>query len=94
MEISDIIWIDAFVEKIWKKHHVKTEEIEDVLKSSPKVRFIEEGDVEGEDMYAAMGKTKSGRYLIVFFLLKENRRALIVSARDMSKKERRLYEKK
>lgn len=94
MEIKDIIWIDIFIDKIWKKHRVKTEEVEDILKSSPKVRFIEEGDVAGEDMYAAMGQASNGRYLIVFFLLKQNGRALIVSARDMTKKERRSYEKK
>lgn len=94
MEITDIIWIDLFVDKIWNKHHVKIDEVEEVLKSSPKIRFIEEGDVEGEDMYAAMGQTRNGRYLIVFFVLKKNGSALVVSARDMTKKERRLYEKK
>lgn len=94
MEITDIIWIDLFVDKIWVKHHVKIDEVEEVLKSSPKIRFIEEGDVEGEDMYAAMGQTRNGRYLIVFFVLKKNGSALVVSARDMTKKERRLYEKK
>ncbi|MBM4136033.1 MAG: BrnT family toxin [Nitrospira sp.] len=94
MEIRDIIWIDVFVDKIWRKHHVKTEEVEDVLNSSPKVRFIEEGDVKREDMYAAMGQTRDGRYLIVFFILKQNGSILIVSARDMTKKEKKLYEKK
>jgi uncharacterized DUF497 family protein len=94
MEIRDIIWIDLFVDKIWNKHHVEIDEVEEVFKSSPKVRFIEEGDVDGEDMYAAMGQTRNGRYLIVFFVLKKNGSALVVSARDMTKKERRLYEKK
>ena len=94
MEVRDIIWVDAFVDKIWQKHHVKTEEVEEVLESSPKVRFIEQGDVKGEDVYAAQGRTKSGRYLIVFFILKENKYALIISARDMSGREKKLYEKK
>ena len=94
MEVRDIIWVDVFVDKIWQKHLVKTEEVEEVLESSPKVRFIEQGDVKGEDVYAAQGRTKSGRYLIVFFILKGNKNALIISARDMSGKERKLYEKK
>ena len=94
MEIRNIIWIDVFVDKIWEKHHVKTDEVEDVFDSSPKVRFIKDGDVKGENMYAAMGQTRGGRYLIVFFILKQNGSALIVSARDMSRKERRFYEKK
>ena len=36
----------------------------------------------------------SGRYLAVFFILKKTREALIVSARDMDKAERRSYAKK
>jgi len=94
MEIRDIIWIDVFVDKIWTKHHVSTEEVEEVLQSSPKVRFIEEGDVNGEDMYAAMGRTENGRYLIIFFISKKKGNALVVSAREMTKKERKVYEKK
>ena len=68
--------------------------MEAVLKSSPKVRLIEDGDVEGENLYSAMGQTKSGRYLIVFFILKRQGGALVVSSREMSRKERRIYEKK
>lgn len=94
MEINDIIWVDVFVYKIWKKHHVSTDEVEEILDAAPKIRFIERGDVKGENMYTAMGQTKSGRYLIVFFILKQNGRALIVSARDMTRRERKLYEKK
>ena len=94
MEVRDIIWVDAFVDKIWQKHHVKTEEVEEVLESSPKIRFIEQGDVKGENVYAAMGQTKGGRYLIVFFILKGNKNAFIISARDMSGREKKLYEKK
>lgn len=45
----------------------------------------------GEDVYAAMGQTDAGRYLIIFFISKPNNRALVVSARDMERKERRQY---
>lgn len=45
-------------------------------------------------MYTAMGRTDDGRYLIVFFILKEGHRALIISARDMNRNERRQYVKK
>jgi len=41
-----------------------------------------------------MGKTDSGRYLIVFFILKRDQRALIISAREMNLQERRHYEKR
>ena len=45
----------------------------------------------GEDVNAAMGQTEAVRYLIVFFVYKVNNDALILSARDMDGKERRLY---
>ena len=44
---------------------------------------------EGEDLYAALGRTESGRYLIVFFIYKLSGEAFILSARDMDDKERK-----
>lgn len=49
--------------------------------------------VEGEDMYVALGRTYAGRYLIVFFIYKLTKDALIVTARDMNKSERKYYAK-
>jgi uncharacterized protein len=94
LEVQDIIWLDAFVEKLWRKHRVRTEEVEEMLSNPSKIRFIEKGDVEGEDIYAAMGRTRAGRYLITFFTRKSDNSALVISARDMTRKERRYYEKK
>jgi uncharacterized DUF497 family protein len=45
-------------------------------------------------VYSASGQTDAGRYLIVFFIHKPNNTALILSARDMDKKERRRYEQR
>jgi len=45
-------------------------------------------------VYAALGPTYGGRYLIIFFVYKRGGRALIISARDMTESERRLYESK
>jgi uncharacterized DUF497 family protein len=56
-----------------------------------KVYRIAKGDVKGEDVYLALGKTSAGRYLSVFFILKKNRSVLPISARDMDIKERRKY---
>jgi uncharacterized DUF497 family protein len=44
-------------------------------------------------VYAALGQTENGRYLIVFFILKKDGRAIILSARDMTLSERKRYEK-
>ena len=91
MQIDEIIWKQQFVEKLATKHGVEQTEVEEVLSNRPRFRFVSKGDWPGEDLYSAMGQTDTGRYLIVFFIQKPNRRALIVSARDMDKTERRNY---
>lgn len=48
----------------------------------------------GEHLYLALGITDSGRYLSVYFVYKKNKKALIVTARNMTVKERRRYAKK
>lgn len=68
--------------------------MEEIFNRSPRYRFIETGDIEGEDLYAALGQTNEGRYLIVYFVHKATGEALIVSAREMTKKEKRTHGKK
>jgi len=94
VEVREVIWLDAFVEKLWRKHRVDIDEVEEVLYGRPQVRKVTRGDVAGEDVYSAMGQTAGGRYLIVFFVLKAGARALVISARDMKPKERRQYAKR
>jgi uncharacterized DUF497 family protein len=50
--------------------------------------------VKGEHLYVASGRTDAGRYLLMFFIMKKNKKALIVTGRDMTEMERRRYEKK
>ncbi|NUM48513.1 MAG: BrnT family toxin [Anaerolineales bacterium] len=94
MEINEIIWHYRFVEKLEVKHHVTTDEVEEVLRGRKKVLRVEKGNVEGEDIYLALGQTDTGRYLAIFFILKANHDALPISARDMDQKERRQYGRK
>jgi hypothetical protein len=74
MRVSGVIWLRDVVDKISWKHHVTTDEVEEVLNRSPIYRFIEMGDVEGEDLYAALGRTEGGRYLTIFFVYKTTAR--------------------
>jgi hypothetical protein len=92
MRLYEVIWKDEFVDKIDAKHGVGAEEVEQVLFGKPHVRRAQKGRVKGEDLYAAYGQTDSGRYLIVFFIRKEQMAALPISARDMTDSERRYYE--
>ncbi len=94
MNIDGFIWLEDIVEKLWQKHHVEENEVEEVFNNSPYFRFVENGHREGENVYAAFGQTNGGRYLIVFFVLKQNKQALVVSARDMTTSERRQYERR
>ena len=94
MKLSGVIWLRKVVDKLLWKHNVTTDEVEEVFNRLPHYRYIEKGEVEGEDLYAAMGQTEAGRYLIIYFVHKTTGEALVISARDMTKKERRLYAKK
>lgn len=91
MQIDEIIWLQQFVEKLAIKHGVEKTEVEEVLSNRPRFLFVSKGNRAGEDVYSAMGQTDAGRYLIVFFIRKSNRRALIISARNMTRTERRNY---
>ena len=94
MKISGIIWVQEIIEKIIVKHQVSQVEVREILNSSSHFRFVEKGHFSGENVYASMGQTDCGRYLIVFFIHKKDNRALILSARDMTPAERKRYEKK
>jgi len=94
MRITGIIWLRDVVDKLLGKHNVTTDEVEDLFSHAPRWRFIERGDVEGEDLYAALGQTAAGRYLMVYFVHKRTGEALVISARDMTPNERKSYAKK
>lgn len=94
MKIEGVIWLRDVVDKLAFKHLVKTREVEEIFAGKPKFRFVEKGERKGEDVYLALGRTEAGRYLSVLFIYKQTKEALILSARDMARKERRQYGKK
>ena len=94
MRVSDIIWLPQIIDKLDWKHQVLPSEIEEVLFGKPVFRKAQKGHVPGEDVYAALGQTEAGRYLIVYFVYKATREALILSAREMEANERNAYERR
>ncbi len=94
MNIQQIIWLPEIEEKLLLKHSILIEEVEEVLFGYPQIYFVEKGDRKDENLYAAYGQTEAGRYLSIFFILKPQAQALIISARDMDKKERKHYGKR
>ena len=100
MRIDSFIWLKAIIEKLDVKHQVEPEEVEEALRNRPKFRFVEKGDRTGEDVYMALSQTEAGRYLTTLFIYKpisqeqKTAQALILSARDMVDKERKIYGRK
>ena len=107
MRIDSFIWLEAIIEKLDVKHRVEPEEVEEALRNRPKFRFVEKGDRLGEDVYMALSQTEAGRYLTTLFIYKpvsqeqktasqeqKTAQALILSARDMVDKERKMYGRK
>lgn len=92
MKIKGIIWLDEIIEKLVRKHGVRPGDVIEILSGKPHFRFVEKGHRSGENVYSAMGSTRAGRKMIVFFIYKPRGEALILSARDMKKAERRRYE--
>jgi hypothetical protein len=92
VKIHKVVWLEQFVEKIEGKHGVGTREAEEVLWGDPHIRRARKGHVKGQDVYAAYGKTGSGRLVLVAFVYKGQGSALPISARDMTAAERRYYD--
>ena len=93
MVIRKIIWKDQFVEKLARKHGVAAMEVKEVLNGQPHIHRVGKGRIRNEDVYAALGQTDAGRYLIVFHIRKISGAVLPISARDMDEAERKYYEK-
>lgn len=94
MKITGFLWLEEIVDKLRQKHGVDPDEAAEVFENkedTPRFRFVEKGYREGENVYAALGRSDAGRYLIVFFVHKKDDRALVISARDMTDTERKRY---
>ena len=73
-----------------ERHGVIDGEAEQVFFNRP-VMVAAAKSVGNESRYAAMGRTAAGRLLTVVFTIRETR-IRVISARDMSRQERREYE--
>lgn len=91
--IIKIIWLDSIVDKIRHKHNVNASEVEETFRNKPKFRRGPKGNYINEYIYYALGTTDANRFLFIVFIFKKNNEALIVSAREMDKKEKSLFKR-
>lgn len=85
-------WDESNIEKNWKKHKVHYREAEEVFSNRQLKLFEDIKHSQKENRLIALGSTNQNRLLYIIFTMR-NQKIRIISARDQSKKERRLYEK-
>lgn len=84
-------WDDGNAPKIWNKHRVSTGEAEQVFFNHPLVVGEDAKHAHSEVRFYALGETDARRRLFVVLTVRENQ-IRVISARDMSRKERKVYD--
>jgi uncharacterized DUF497 family protein len=84
-------WDDGNRGKSWRRHGVRDSEAEEVFSETPLLVAPDVAHSRSEARFLALGRTRTGRRLLVAFTIRGDR-LRIVSARDMSRRERRSYE--
>jgi uncharacterized protein len=89
-ECTEFDWDEANSEKNWFKHRVSQSECEQVFFNLPLVVGDDPKHSHAEDRHYVLGQTDKGRELFVVFTIRGDA-IRIVSARDMNRRERRIY---
>ncbi len=98
MRESDILlnctgfeWDKHNSEKIWLKHKVSPTESEQIFFNLPLIVADAVKHSEKENRFYALGHTDTNRLLFVVFTVR-GKNIRIISARNMSRKERKVYQ--
>lgn len=92
-QLSGFDWDEGNARKNATKHDVAQSEAEQVFFNQPLVVAQDPKHSQKEARYHALGITDEGRQLHVSFTLRASNTLIrIISARDMHRKERRVYE--
>jgi uncharacterized DUF497 family protein len=83
-------WDKGNKEKNWIGHQVFFTECEEIFFNQPLVVTDDDPHSKEEKRYYALGQTNAGRYLFISFTIREQL-IRVISARDMNRKERRIY---
>ena len=85
-------WDEGNINKNWTKHQVSNLEREEMFFNQPFLVYSDEKRSKKEARSYALGQTNLRRLLFLVFT-RRNKKIRIVSARDMSRKEKQIYEK-
>jgi hypothetical protein len=89
-ECEGFEWDAGNAGKIWERHRVTPTECEELFFNQPLVVGEDQKHAEAEERLYALGQTDAGRLLFVAFTIRGTH-IRVISARDMSRKERRVY---
>ena len=84
-------WDAGNAEKNWELHRVGRTDSEQPFFNRPVLVATDERHSSEETRYAALGRTNAGRLLAIVFTIRGTL-IRVISARDMSRRERRVYE--
>lgn len=90
-EATEFDWDGGNTEKNWLRHRVSRAESEQVFFNRPLVVAEDELHSGTELRRLALGRTDAGRLLFVVYMLRAER-VRIISARDMTRSERKEYD--
>lgn len=90
--INGIAWDKGNIDKNWTKHQVSNFECEESFFNLPLILAEDTKHSQGENRYFALGQTNANRRLFIAFTIRNNN-IRVISARDMSQKEERIYAK-
>jgi uncharacterized protein len=85
-------WDQGNKEKSWNKHKITIKESEEAFFNRPIKTFIDIKHSQKENRLTILGRTDENKKLYITFTIR-NKQIRIISARKMSIKERRFYEK-
>jgi hypothetical protein len=90
-ECNGFEWNKHNSQKIRIKHDVTPVECEQVFFNIPVIAGDDSKHSKTENRFYVLGQTDSGRLLFLVFTVRSNK-LRVISARDMNKKERRVYQ--
>jgi uncharacterized DUF497 family protein len=91
VECEGFQWDAANAGKIWERHRVAPIECEEIFFNHPLVIGEDERHSAAETRFYALGQTDAARFLFVVFTMR-GKLIRVISARDMSRKERKVYQ--